>query len=88
MKFLVLSLSLLIMGCTSVPVKKEFPKPVPELMKTCESLKKVETDKAITITEMLKTIVSNYTLYHECSTKVEGWQEWYLEQKKIHESVK
>lgn len=87
MRFLVLSLLVLLSACTTAPVKREFPKPVPELMKKCEELKKLEGDK-VTITDMLKTIVHNYSLYYECSTKVEGWQEWYLEQKKIHESVK
>jgi hypothetical protein len=37
---------------------------------------------------MLKTVVENYTLYYQCSTKVEGWQEWYSEQKKIFDEVK
>lgn len=87
MKFLVLSLTLLIAGCVSVPITQEFPKAAPELMKKCEDLKKVEGEK-VTITDMLKIIVHNYTLYHECSTKVDGWQEWYNEQKKIYESVK
>jgi hypothetical protein len=56
-------------------------------MKSCESLKKVEGDK-VAITEMLKVIVQNYTLYYECSTKVDGWQDWYNQQKKIFENVK
>lgn len=87
MRVLCLSIVLLLLGCTTAPVKREFPKPVPELMKKCEELKKLEGDK-VTITEMLKTIVYNYNLFYECSSKVEGWQEWYLEQKKIHENVK
>ena len=37
---------------------------------------------------MLKVIVHNYSLYHECATKVEGWQEWYEAQKKIFNEVK
>jgi hypothetical protein len=79
---------LLLAGCsTTVPVTAKFPNATPELMKSCESLKKVEGDK-VAITEMLKVIVQNYTLYYECSTKVDGWQEWYNEQKKIFESVK
>ena len=87
MRSLVLVSIVLLSGCMAAPVKQEFPKPVPELMKKCEELKKLEGDK-ITITEMLKTIVQNYTLYYECSTKVDGWQEWYTEQKKIYDSIK
>jgi hypothetical protein len=79
---------LLLASCsTTVPVTVKFPNATPELMKSCENLKKVEGDK-VAITEMLKVIVQNYTLYYECSTKVDGWQEWYNEQKKIFESVK
>lgn len=84
MKYLVIAL-LLLAGCsTTVPVQKKFPNATPELMKKCESLKKIEGDK-VAITDMLKVIVHNYSLYYECSTKVDGWQEWYTEQKKIHE---
>lgn len=86
MKYLLIAL--LLAGCsTTVPVKQKFPNATPELMKKCESLKKVEGDK-VAITEMLKVIVQNYTLYYECSTKVDGWQDWYNEQKKIFDSVK
>lgn len=84
MKYLFIAL-LFLVGCsTTVPVQKKFPNATPELMKKCESLKKIEGDK-VAITDMLKVIVHNYSLYYECSTKVDGWQEWYSEQKKIHE---
>jgi hypothetical protein len=84
MKYLFIAL-LFLAGCsTTVTVQKKFPNATPELMKKCESLKKIEGDK-VAITDMLKVIVHNYSLYYECSTKVDGWQEWYSEQKKIHE---
>lgn len=84
-----LALLLLVAGCstTTVPVQPKFPNATPELMKKCESLKKIEGDK-VAITELLKVVVHNYSLYYECSTKVDGWQEWYNEQKKIYESAK
>jgi hypothetical protein len=84
MKYIFIAL-LFLVGCsTTVPVQKKFPNATPELLKKCESLKKIEGDK-VAITDMLKVIVHNYSLYYECSTKVDGWQEWYSEQKKIHE---
>ncbi len=88
MKYLSLILVTLLIGCsTTVPVKPKFPE-VPQVLKErCESLKKIEGDK-VAITEMLKVVIHNYTLYHECSTKVDGWNEWYESQKKIYESVK
>lgn len=88
MRILILSLTLLLTSCTtSVPVKPKFPE-VPQILKErCENLKKIEGDR-VAITEMLKVVIHNYTLYHECSTKVDGWQEWYESQKKIYESIK
>ena len=88
MKILILSLIILLAGCsTAVPVKQKFPEAPQALKEKCESLRKIEGDK-VAITEMLKVVIQNYTLYYECSTKVEGWQEWYETQKKIYESVK
>ncbi len=88
MKKLILGLSIVVLSaCTTVPVKPKFPEAPQALKEKCESLKKIEGDK-VAITEMLKVVIHNYTLYYECSTKVEGWQEWYDTQKKIYESVK
>ena len=36
---------------------------------------------------MMKIIAENYSLHYQCSTKVEGWHEWYEEQKKVYETV-
>jgi hypothetical protein len=88
MKYLTVLLTALLLGCsTPVPIKPKFPEVPQALRERCESLKKIEGDK-VAITEMLKVIINNYTLYHECSTKVEGWNEWYDGQKKIYESIK
>jgi hypothetical protein len=88
MKYTIITLALFLTGCFSTaPIKPKFPDVPVALTERCEKLKKVEGDK-VAITEMLKVVVQNYTLYYECSTKVEGWNEWYEEQKKIYESVK
>ena len=88
MKILILSLIILLAGCsTAVPVKQKFPEAPQVLKERCESLRKIEGDK-VAITEMLKVVIHNYSLYYECSTNVEGWQEWYDTQKKIYETVK
>ena len=82
-----IAVSMLLSGClATVPVSRKFPD-VPSVLETpCESLKLVpETDK---LSETLVTITENYTLYHECSLKVDIWMTWYQEQKKIFESVK
>jgi 3-deoxy-D-manno-octulosonate 8-phosphate phosphatase KdsC-like HAD superfamily phosphatase len=87
MKYIVLGLALILAACSTVPVKQKFPDAPKALVERCESLKKIEGDK-VAITEMLKVVVQNYGMYYECAAKVDGWNDWYLEQKRIYESVK
>lgn len=80
-----------ITGCSMfskpVPIVPKFPEPVAELMKKCTPLEVIQGDK-VAINDFLITVVKNYTLYYECSLKVDGWQEWYTEQRKIYEKIK
>jgi hypothetical protein len=88
MKYIILSLALVLTACsTPVPVSQRFPDVPKALVERCDSLKKIEGDK-VAITEMLKVVVQNYGMYYECAAKVDGWNDWYLEQKRIYESVK
>jgi hypothetical protein len=88
MKYIILSLVVFLSACsTPVPVKQKFPEVPKSLVERCESLKKIEGDR-VAITEMLKVVVQNYGMYYECAAKVDGWNDWYLEQKRIYESVK
>lgn len=88
MKSLVLVMSMLLAGCIATPVKRNFPEVPPELIKQCEDLQQVSTANPLAVTELLKTVIANYTLYYQCANRVEGWQEWYDTQKKIFDSVK
>lgn len=90
MKLCALVLVSLLSGCSVlVPVKPKFPEPVPELVERCKELQQVPaTGNPVAITDMLKVIVSNYGLYYQCSNKVDGWNRWYEEQRRIYESVK
>ncbi len=88
MKYISLILAVFLTACsTPVPVTQKFPEVPRSLVERCESLKKIEGDK-VAITEMLKVVVQNYGMYYECAAKVDGWNDWYLEQKRIYESVK
>ena len=80
---------LLLSACAkSVPVKMDFPLAPASLLKKCEELKQIEPKAGgVPITELLKTVVENYSLYHECSNKVEGWNEWYNSMQKIYGEV-
>jgi hypothetical protein len=88
MKYIILGLAIVLTACsTPVPVSQRFPDVPKALVERCESLRKVEGDK-VAITEMLKVVVQNYGMYYECAAKVDGWNDWYQEQKRIYESVK
>ena len=90
MKVLILSFALFLSGCAMfqkpVPVAPQWPDVPLQLTKKCEELKSIAGEK-ISITDMMKVIIENYSLHYQCSTKVEGWNEWYEEQRKIYETV-
>ena len=87
MKLVLATLVIFLSACSStVPVKQKFPDAPVSLTEKCETLMKIEGDK-VAITDMLKVIVKNYSMYYECSAKVEGWNDWYDKQRKIFESV-
>ncbi len=88
MKRYSLLLTLLLTGCsTTVPVVAKFPEAPASLKVACPELKKIEGD-SVSIVDLHKTVVENYTQYYECVTKVESWNEWYATQKKIFDEVK
>jgi hypothetical protein len=88
MKYIILSLAVVLSACsTPVPVSQRFPDVPKALVERCDSLRKIEGDK-VAITEMLKVVVQNYGMYYECAAKVDGWNDWYQEQRRIYESVK
>ena len=89
--FLTLLLTVSLSGCGLVPkltsAKPPFPEPVKELTEPCPDLKQIEGNN-IAITDLLKSVVENYTMYYKCSLKNEGWNQWYKEKKEIYDKVK
>ena len=45
------------------------------------------TPSGIEASRLLDRVIENYGACHENAEKLRAWQEWYLEQKKIHDSV-
>lgn len=87
MKYLLVFL-LFLSGCsTTVPVVMKFPSVPPELTETCPDLDKTP-EGTTQLSKTLEVVVKNYSKYHQCRSKVEAWNEWYTEQKKVFDSVK
>jgi hypothetical protein len=85
---LTLLLILSLTSCaTPVPIKPKFPAVPESISEPCIPLNKLQGE-VISIVDLHKVIVENYTLYYECSTKVEAWNEWYSKQKKVYDEVK
>lgn len=78
-------------GCSMftkfLPAKPKFPEPVKELTEACPDLIQIEGN-AVAITDLLKLVAENYSMYYECSLKNDGWNAWYKKQKEIYDKVK
>lgn len=84
MKQVFIIITLLLAGCGStVPSVKQFPNAPHELLEKCPQLKTLDVNDPSIIT-MSRTIVENYTMYHQCSNKIDAWIEWYSTQKNIN----
>lgn len=87
MKLLALTAVLALTACsTSVPVKQTFPVAPAALLERCPDLLVIDDGKN-SMRDMLKVVIQNYALYYQCAEKTHGWQDWYGEQKRIHESA-
>jgi hypothetical protein len=81
-------LALTLVGCSIVtPVKRNFPERPTELTKGCPELQEATKDTK-ELSKLLDVVVVNYSTYYECRVKMEAWDEWYNEQKKIFNEVK
>lgn len=86
MKKLLICLVLAIGGCADVPVVV-FPDVPPELQSGCGDLSMIP-DGTSKLSDVLPVVVSNYSQYHLCRNKVDGWNAWYKTQKDIFGEIK
>jgi hypothetical protein len=86
-KILALVPILLLTGCLSAPVKRSFPDVPVSLLNACPVLEQVDPDTT-KLSEVIRVVTDNYTQYHECRIKLDGWIEWYKTQRSIFEEVK
>jgi len=76
-----------LLGCsTTVPVVAKFPEVPSQLTVACAKLKEAESKPEIS--DLTKTILHNYAEYHICAIRLDAWNEWYREQKKLYEALK
>ncbi len=87
MKLFAVAAVLVLSACsTPVPVKQQFPVAPAALLERCPDLLTIDDGKN-SMRDMLKVVIQNYSLYYQCAEKTHGWQDWYGEQKRIHESA-
>ena len=78
---------LILAGCATVPVERHFPEAPKELQEKCANLQTIDKQQVV-FSEFLKTVTTNYTQYYHCVNLLNGWQDWYDQQKKNFDSVK
>jgi PBP1b-binding outer membrane lipoprotein LpoB len=84
-KYLTLLLALFLMGCVAVPVSRNFPK-APDMLQEPPPALNTIPDGA-QADQVIDTVIENYGTYHKVANELRGWQQWYIEQKKIFEAV-
>lgn len=85
MKYIALACLIFLTGCVT-PTKHAFPKP-PELMvERCPDLYQLAENEE-QLTEFLKVVTKNYSLYHDCASKHDLLVKWINDQKAIHDEV-
>ena len=84
---LVLMVVIALSGCaTSVPVTARFPAPPGETyLQACPDLQKLKDQPQLS--DVSRTINTNYSTYYECAVKLDAWIQWYSAQKIIFESA-
>lgn len=88
MKFFILASAILVSGCsTVVPVTQKWPEPPGiQSMEPCNELQKLSSNPKLS--DVARTVTSNYNTYYSCAVKVEAWQEWYATQQIIFKGLK
>lgn len=76
-------ISIILTGCTAVPIKPKWPNVPEELLKTCSNLKLIETNTS-KLSEVIEVVADNYSQYYDCKYKVDDWITWYTGQKNIY----
>lgn len=87
MKKLLIALCVIgLTSCVTVPVTQNFPKASDTLMAAPPALKEIPAGSSASV--VFDTVIENYGTYNQISEQLRGWQQWYVDQKKIFDSAK
>lgn len=87
MKLFIVVIAVLLSACaTVVPATAKFPEPPGrQAMIACTDLQKLEDNAHLS--DVARTVATNYTSYYICAVKTDTWIEWYHSQRAIFESA-
>jgi len=80
-------LTLLLSGCSIIPIQRNFPEVPKYLTEQCADLSEIKENEK-QFSNVLVTIVGNYSTFHQCKLRNDMWNEWYKSQKKIFEELR
>jgi hypothetical protein len=87
-RYIIFILTLLFLsGCSVTGKTPAFPELPKVLSQPCPELYMVKQDET-KLSEVLTVVTENYSLYHECSIKVDLLLQWHKEQKSIYSEIK
>lgn len=87
MRYLLILAAMFLSACTTpTPVKVTWPEAPAVLLTSCPELKTIDKPE-VKLSELMSTVVHNYTEYHKCSDLVKTWQEWYQGQREIFNRI-
>lgn len=85
MKYIIIASLITLTGCVT-PVKHSYPQAPEALVERCPDLTLLAENEE-RLSELLKVVTKNYTLYHDCATKHDLLVKWLTEQRAIHDAV-
>lgn len=85
MKWLVIAMALAVSGCSFSKRIPDFPPASERMMQKCPDLALAPNSELLS--DLVRTVITNYGEYHKCKALVDAWQDWYQQQKKIYEDI-
>jgi hypothetical protein len=85
-KVVILFFVVALVACSNTPKKDPFPKADSQLFNEPRKLDPINLDSNVKLSDVMSTVVKNYEICHENSTRLRAWQEWYKQEEKLYNS--